>query len=810
MVRTRIFAWTGRAGKLWTPRSRKWLLRIGAGLAALILAAAGGGYFWLKASLPALDGTVRLAGITAPVDIVRDRHGIPHIRAANESDAMFALGFVHAQDRLFQMEFSRLLGQGRLSEVIGAETVEIDRLIRTFDIPGLAEAALARLPPGARRAVESYSRGINEYLATRHGLLPAEFQALRHAPARWRPADTLLWGRLMAFRLSGDWRREAFRAALAEKLSPERIAELWPDPVTRAPPTTSSAANRRAAGKMLAGILNLFPTEMEPLTASNSWGLAGSRTATGKPILANDPHLGFRAPGLWYLARIDAPGLTLAGGTVPGVPFVMLGHNGSVAWAFTTLEGDTQDLFIEEQNPDNEGEYRTPDGWRAFETRDEIIRVRGAAPVTVTVRRSRHGPVISDLLPDLAKQHAGSAIALSAAALRRDDDTAEAMYLFNRATDAGKFLAALEKFHAPPQNITFADTAGTLGFMTAGKIPVRRSGRGTHPSPGGDGAADWTGYIPFSELPRTINPPGGTIVNANHEVAPPGYRHFLGYSATAPYRALRIHELLSRTEIARHTTGRSAEMQQDSISLMARDLVPLLTAHPGTDPRLRGIARRVAAWDGEMDRNRPEPLIFMAWLRALNQRLFADEIGPLFGRFWALRPVLVKRVLTGTGEWCDDMATEKIRESCASRIAAALKDAVDQLSDRYGSDPSAWRWGAAHVARFHHPVLGRIPLIRGLANIGIASDGGPFTVNRAQPHVANRRQPYASVHGPGYRAIYDLAALDRSRFMIATGQSGNPLSPHYGDLMEKWRDGKYVRLLRRPEDPMGTLRIMPR
>ena len=792
----------------------KWVWRSLAVVTALLILVPGGGLLWLRTSLPQISGKQSVAGIGASVRITRDSNGIPHIRAASMEDARFALGFVHAQDRLFQMEFTRLLGSGRLSEVVGDSTLGIDRAMRTLGLRGIAEANVASLSAGSRAALDAYTRGVNAYLDTHAGALPPEFYLLGHRPAPWRPADSLIWGRVMALRLAGNWHTEAFRAALVGRLGRRRIDQLWPRQDDGVPPTVTAGAALpgNVSPRLFAGLIEAFPDALDPITASNSWGVAGSQTGTGKPILANDPHLGFGAPVLWYLARIETPHGTLVGATVPGVPFTILGHNGAIAWSFTTNESDTQDLFVERIDPTDPDRYLTPDGSRPFAVRKEVIRVRGGDDVAITVRSTRHGPVISDIRPGLAEIAGdGHVVALAATALRKDDGTAEAMFRLNRARDWNDFRAALRYFHSPHQNVTYADRKGNLGFIAAARVPVRRSGRGLMPAPGWTGSHDWTGFIPFDALPHAFNPSSNRIVNANHRVVEDGYAYFLGETRTTSYRARRIHSLLDDTPV--HTIETSAAMHSDSLSLMARDIAPRLTAITPSDSRAKAAVTMLRKWNGAMDRMRPEPLIFIAWLRELNRLLYADELGPLFHRFWRLRPIFVKSVLERHTGWCDDRGTGAV-ETCDQRIEAALVRALDDLARRHGDDPGAWRWGDAHYAKFRHPVLGRIPLLKSIADIELASDGGPFTVNRAQPHIGNASTPFASVHGPGYRAIYDLADLDNSRFMQATGQSGNPLSGHYSDLVGRWRDGDYLRIAGRgessSEEAEGTLVLAPR
>ena len=774
--------------------------RIGLGLLvlpALLLVAAGGGFLWLRSGLPRDEGTLRLAGLTAPVTVIRDRDGVPLIRATSEADAYFALGFVHAQDRLWQMELHRRIPAGRLAELFGAQALPVDRLMRTIGLYRRIVASMDGLPPEVRRALAAYAAGVNAWLAARTGPLPPEFLLVGLTPEPWRPVDALAWGALMTMRLSGNWRGELLRARLARRLGPTRLKVLFPD---AADDTPATLPDRRALYRRLPldRLWAALPRCTVPSTASNEWVVSGRRSATGKPVLANDPHLGFTAPGLWYLARIETPELKLTGATVPGVPFTILGHNGTIAWGFTTTTSDVEDVFIEKLDPTDPTRYLTPDGPRRFTRRTETIKVRGGTDVTLEIRETRHGPVLDGLLPaDPALPGRGYVLALAATYLAPDNGTATAMYRLNRARDWRGFVAALRSWSAPQQNIVYADIQGNIGFYAPGRVPIRRAGDGFMPAPGWTGSHDWIGVIPFAALPNVYNPAGGVIVNANNRVVPPGYPYFISRDWSLPYRANRILKMLATRP--RLTLDGAARMQADIRSLMARDMLPLLLRFPATGARDRKARAVLRRWDGAMDRTRPEPLIFSAWMRALARALFADETGALYPARLRRRPRVLRTMLTRDTRWCDDVRTTARRESCGARVAAALATALADLTKRYGAEMKSWRWGAAHRASFRNRVLERVPVIGGWANIDIATDGGDFTVNRGTTNPGDAKHPFRHVHGAGFRAIYDLSDLGRSRFMQATGQSGNPFSRHYRDLNRRWRDFDTLRLSASPK-----------
>ena len=704
-------------------RFLRWTLYFAAITTVTVILAVGAGLFWLRSSLPQLDGELRLPGLEGPVQVLRDRYGVPTIRAGNAADAAFGLGFAHAQDRFAQMELMRRGGSGRMSELVGGMALGFDRYTRGLGLRRQAERQAAALPPDLLQVAEAYAAGVNAWLGARDGPLPWELALLFYDPEPWSVADSMLWGRLMAFRLAGNWRAEALRARMAKRLTPGQIEDLWPPAAVDDPVTLPGLGSSGA---------------------SNVW-------AVSEPTaLANDPHLGFTIPNIWYLARIETPQGVLAGATAPGVPFMVLGHNGAIAWGLTTPYTDTADVVTQ---PEVVAVHR------------ETVAVRWGDSAELELRRTRKGVVVSDFSDALPEGWA-----VESPAFRDDDRTAEALGRLNRARDWPGFLDALRKFHSPQQNIVYADRIGRIGIATPGRTPDRRGGFDVSRT------TTWSGLVPFERLPQRVDPPSGRIVNANNRLVDETYPHYLGREWEAPYRAIRIQELLDAK------AGHEA-IQNDALSLSARELLPhLLEAVPDA---------RLLAWDGDMDRRRPEPLIYMAWMREAMRAVFADELGPLFDDWWAYRPLLLHQVLLDRPAWCDDTRT-KPKETCKDRLALAHRRAVAFLQERYGGETPPW--GEAHRARFSHPVAGRIPLLRDLLDREIATSGGPTTVNRGGSRFRDKRNPFRHTHGAGYRAIYNLENLDRSRFIQAVGQSGNPFSPHYDDLMELWRDGNYISL----------------
>ncbi|MEP4377528.1 MAG: penicillin acylase family protein [Alphaproteobacteria bacterium] len=745
------------------------------------------------------SGEITLTGLDGPVSVIRDAHAVPHIFADTPLDAYRALGFVHAQDRFFQMEFMRRTAAGRLAEVIGTPGLRTDRFMRTLGIYRLAEASVEQLSPEATAVIEAYAEGVNGWMNAPGTKRPPEMIVLGLPFESWRAADSAAWVRLMSLLLSGDFRTELLRADLHHVLSPDQINDLWPDQPDDAPTTLSRAAEPLNGYASVAGAIpNLFPAA----SASNEWVVSGNRSASGKPLLANDPHLGFGAPGMWHLARIVTPDFTASGGALPGQPFFMIGRNNDLSWGLTTTHADTQDLFIERIDPQDPGRYLTPDGSRPFILRGETIRVRGrGTPERLVVRTTRHGPVLSDISDDAARAAApGTVIALAFAALGEDDRTAEAVHGINTAKTVDAFRAALRDFHAPMQNVVYAHRDGSFGVVAAGRLPIRPGGPGMRPFPGWTGAHDWAGFVPFDALPQRQNPPDGVIINANNRVAPRSYPHTISNDWPDGFRARRIESLIAERE--HHSLESFAAIQNDVLSLGARDLTTAMLNALPTGIRSQDIPVMMAAWDGSMDADRAEPLIYATWSHALRHHLMDDELGPFAGRYRGVRPRVMARMLTENLTWCDNRRTNAT-ETCGQIVGAALDDALAQLRKNHGKNTAAWRWGDAHEAIFPHPLLRFAGPLARLISPAIETGGGDHTINRGTYRdVRNARYPH--IHGPGLRAMFDMAAPDSGRFMIAPGQSGQVTSPHYGDLADEWRDGNYIVLNGTPDEIRRT------
>jgi penicillin G amidase len=617
----------------------------------------------------------------------------------------------------------------------------------------------------------------------------------------------------MALDLTGNYRSELLRAGLARTLSAEQLAFLYPE-YPRTAPTTLAELAALYHQLPLDALYAALPPADHPVYASNNWVVDGARSASGKPLLANDPHLSFGAPGIWYLARLKTPEREIAGGTAAGGPLVVIGHNHRIAWGFTTTVSDVSDLFIEKIDPADPERYLTPHGSAPFEKRQETIEVRGAASIPLTIRTTRHGPVLSDILP-AGYVEPGYVLALAASFLIDDDRSAEALWHVNRAADWESFRTALSSFVVPQQNMVFGDADGTIGFIAPALIPIRKNGNGWLPVPGWTGEYDWTGFVPFDELPQASNPDRGHFVSANNKIVPDSYPHFLSRDWDLPYRAERIEELLAAEP--RQSPAASAAIQADTLSLAAQRLVPLMTRIVPDGDMPREAIQRLQAWDFRMDAAAVEPLLFTAWLRSFARQLFFGNLGEAAAGYWGLNPPVVKAVLTGRSEWCTNAMSPvaggapgraPAGEGCGALLAASLDAALAELSREFGPDMAQWQWGRAHIARFPNTVLGRIPGLRYWFDVGIATDGAFDTVNRGATTIRDDARPYEHRHGAGFRIITDLAAPGDSRMIVAPGQSGNPLSPHFSDLLQRWRDFEY--LVPGRAAPVATLTLAPR
>ncbi|GHF53034.1 penicillin acylase family protein [Seohaeicola zhoushanensis] len=792
----------------------RWLIRIAAGLIGLVVLAVLGVYYFASQSLPDYDATVEVRGLSAPVEIVRDNANVPHIFGAGDADVYFGLGYAHAEDRLWQMTMLRRTAQGRLSEVFGARTLNVDSLMRRLDIYRLAMRSVEALDPETRAALEAYSAGVNARLneinenALGRGA-PEMF--LFNAPvAPWQPGDSVALVKLMALQLSGHLQNEVLRARVSLMLpDPKRIADILPD----APGTGIAALPEYA--QLFPGLPRyaensappgmLWPVPPRGLAgASNAWAAAPNRSASGGTLLASDPHMGFTAPSVWYLARLELATGGVIGGTIPGIPVVLSGRSARLGWGITSSYLDDQDLFVEKLNPNNPEQYLTPQGYKDFISRPSIIEIKDATPVTLTLRWTENGPVLPGSQFDLeAVTPPGHVMALAWTALSPNDTSLAAAMKVMRATTVQEAIAAAEGYIAPSQNLMLADATG-IAMKTIGAVPrrdPRHQSQGRMPSQGWRAENRWMGRMPYASNPEFVNPRGGILGNTNNKILERPFPNHISFTWGDTQRINRWQRLMQSRQV--HTRDSLIEAQLDPVSPTARTLLPLVgadlwftgqAAPDGTPERQRQIALALLAdWNGEMNEHLPEPLIYAAWMRALQDRLIRDELGPLAGEFKHLEPIFIERVfknVDGAGVWCDVIQSAPV-ESCTEMARLALDDALVWIGERYGTALESLRWGDAHQATHDHPVLGDVPLLKTFVNIRQSTSGGDNTLLRGRTSGEDP-DPFFNVHGAGYRGVYDFTDPDSSVFIISTGQSGHFLSRHYDDMAQLWRRGEYI------------------
>ncbi|RZT93636.1 penicillin acylase family protein [Rivibacter subsaxonicus] len=794
-------------------RVLRWVLL---SLLLLLLLALASGWIYTSRARPQVEGNLSVRGPLAELRIERDEHGIPTIRAASAEDAWFGLGFAHAQDRLWQLETHRRIGAGRLAEAFGPNALEADKFLRALGVRRAAAEQWVKADAGTRRALEAYAAGINAVLRQHLPARPPEFVLLGIKPEDWSPVDSLAWATMMAWDLGGNWNSELLRLRLAERMPVERVGQLLPPyPGDEPLPVRDYAslykrlgvhgdgapAALAAASPWLDRLLGDAGVEG---AGSNNWVVDGAHSTSGQPLLANDPHLKLSAPALWYFARLEAPGLRVAGATMPGLPMVVLGQNEQIAWGFTNTGPDVQDLYLEKIDPADPQRYlesREGNRWARFERFDELIKVKGAPDVAFTARRSRHGPLISDAGAPATAGLTGQdgqryAIAMRWTALDPDASAVAAGIAFNRAHSVEEFISASARYVAPMQNMVVADR-DRIAFVAAGRVPVRRADNdlgGLAPAPGWEPRYDWEGYLPANRTPREIAPARGWIATANQRIHDDSYPHYIGSEWALPYRQQRIEALLRARP--QHDVASLRAIQLDQVSLATQKLLPLLRAARSKHPLAAAAQAELRAFEADMQADHAAPLIAWAWVRELTRGVFADDVGEaLYERQLAnrsFRDALEAVLERDDASWCDELHTPAV-ETCADQADAAFDRALVQLAARHGSDVAKWRWGDAHQARSEHRPFSKVPLLARLFELRVPVGGDTYTVNVSR--VALKPDPgtgelFLDEHGPSLRAIYDLGDPSKSRFMHSSGQSGLFFEPGYRNMVAGWARGE--------------------
>ena len=778
---------------------------------------------YLFSAKTTLSGKQTIQSLGDAVVITFDESGIPHIKAKSSTDALFALGYLHASERSWQMEVNRRLASGRLSEILGSETVAIDRFMRTLGIKHAAENQFDHYPIAAKRLLQSYADGVNAGNQHLGWALPVEYFLTSSKPGYWSPSDSVAWMLMMALDLGGNWQKELQRLELSQFLTTEQVWQVLPpfvagDPVTRmdfakmyrdnkvfnpAPSTGESKLNKLPANQLSELSTNDLPGGKDGI-GSNNWALSGKSTVSGKPLLANDPHLGLSAPAVWYFAHLEAPGINVIGGTLPGIPAVVLGRTDKYAWSFTNTNPDVQDLYIEQLDSKSPGMYRGPDGPLPFKVRQEIIDIKDAAPLRFLVKETRHGPVISDAY-SRAKRAINAekfAIALRWTALDIENQSVAGLLEMNRAEDLDGFKKALRKNYAPMQNVVMADLEGNISYQAAGIAPKRILYQGLYgvaPALGWEKQYDWTEYVPFEQLPASNNPEQGWIATANQPIIASNDPNPLTADWDLPTRYDRIVDLIQAK--SQHDFNSMKTMQGDTLSLGARPLLELFKAST-PNHKLGPQAVEVSKdFDGDMRIDSAAALIFNAWADQLTRNLFA-RLSYLFTENYGarnFRAPLILQLANPNSPWCDKPGTEKI-ETCAESSNEAYAKALDELSSRYGNDPSKWSWGKGHVAISEHRPLSKVPLLGSFFNLETPFAGDSFTVNLGRLELLQAGNPFETKQAPSLRTVYDLSDLEKSVFIYQSGQSGWVQSKLYRNMLPLWAKNEYLPLQMKPKN----------
>ncbi|MEW6400685.1 MAG: penicillin acylase family protein [Chloroflexota bacterium] len=856
-------------------RAARFLGRIGIGALIIAIVLGGSGAFYLKSylpntvaqrSFPLIEGEIQLEGLDGAVDIYRDQMGISHIYASSAHDLFSAQGYIHAQERFWQMDTWRHIGSGRLSEMFGDGQVETDTFLRTLNWRGTAEKEWESMGPESKAILQAYTDGVNAYLKDHKGdAVSLEYAILGllspdYEIQPWEPVHSLTWGKAMAWDLRSNMGDEIERAVLLKTLTPEQVQQLYPGypedhPVivnsigagtstTTAPsyaPSFDIPEETLAALERNASLLDPVLGRLGDGIGSNSWAVSGELTDTGLPLLANDPHLGIQMPSIWFqidmhcMPKTHACPLEVAGFSFAGVPGVIIGHNADIAWGFTNTGPDVMDLFIEKVNPDNPNQYEVNGEWVDFETRQETINVVGSETITVTVRLTRHGPVISDSYGPLKdqgdpkdeefeafKDRSGIdlpenyVIALAWTALTPSSPF-EAIWGFNQAKNWDDFRQAARDFHVPAQNLLYADTQGNIGYQMPGDIPIRAKGDGSLPVPGWAGEYDWTGYIPFEELPYTFNPEEGYIVTANNQVNPRDYPYLITNDWDYGYRARRIVEMITSAP-GKVDIAYIQSMQGDSADLGAQALLPIWNEinYKAETPDEAYALDLMQKWDTQSVADSQAAGVYQWFWWNLLQNTLADDLPERYAPSGGSRYFEVMRHLVETPNdpFWDDTTTAGVVETRNDIYVASLEETVEQLEKDYGNDPARWpRWGELHTATFRNGTLGQ----SGIGPIEDLFNRGPFETSGGQS-IVNATGWDVGVGFevdwlPSMRMIVDLSNLNNSLTVHTTGESGHAYHPHYADMAELWASVQYYPMWWNQnsviEDAEGHLRLVP-
>ncbi|NNG08359.1 MAG: penicillin acylase family protein [Desulfobacteraceae bacterium] len=758
----------------------------------LVLLCTGGYYYFVKLPLPETDGEIQIKGLHAPVKVLRDRWGVPHIYAENQHDLFMAQGFVQAQDRLWQMESNRRLAAGRLSELIGPLTLGLDRLVRTLGVMRAARREVASYDASHLKILNAFAAGVNAFIDHKKGRLPLEFRLLNVVPEPWRPEDTLAWSKMMALFGGKNWQEEIVRAMLEQKLGADKTRELL-------------SYNQHVPPTIIPSSLNLAllwpprphgPSAFVPVFggASNNWTVHGSRTATGFPLLANDMHLPLRIPCVWYEMHLVAGDYDVIGLSLAGVPGIIAGHNRDLAWGITFGYTDGQDIFLERMNPHKAGQYLYKDQWLQAELIKEEIRVKGEKnPVIHEIWQTRHGPIISPQVPPTQSLEHALALKWSA---HDPGDMMPTMSRINLARNWEEFKSAAQNWSEPAMNLVYADRKGNIGYVLASRIPIRMGGHGRGPFPGWTGENEWLGYVSPNQKPLLMNPARGFVATANNQVVSSDYPRYIAMDYATGFRAARIEQVLS--DKAKTTKDDFRTLQGDFRCLPAAQFLATLEGIELQDPVSYQLLERLRSWDQVLGPDSVGGAIYSVLFYRLQENTFRDELGPVADHFFGAgltyleplnrfcehsRVILLRLMQDRESPWFDDIRTPN-RENLIHVLDKSLKETAAFLQEKLGTDPSGWQWGRLHQVELQH-ALGSVKPLDRVFNLGPYEGGGHFSTvwqSAVNPGMDFDLKAWTVSH----RHIYDLKDWDQSLGSVVPGQSGMFGSPHYDDQMEMW------------------------